>query len=226
MWRDAEQVIHVAGILDRPEAEMLIECGVKWLGLPLVLDYHREDLSADEAAAIVSALSHRAHFLLITYLDSAAEVITLCRRLNVNCVQLHGDIDATEVAELRRWWPGLRVIKSLIVHGNNIRALTSEMVQFSPWVDAFITDTFDPSTGARGATGKTHDWAISRRLVELSPKPIVLAGGLDPDNVFDAVKTVRPSGVDVHTGIEGPGGRKHRDLTRRFVSEARRAFVD
>lgn len=216
--------IHVAGIMDRVEAEMLIECGVTSLGFPLVLGYHREDLSAGEAAAIIAALGHRADFFLITYLDTAASVIALCRRLGVNCVQLHGDIAAGELEGLRRSWPGLRVIKSLIVQGDNLVALADDVGRYSTLVDAFITDTFDPSTGARGATGKTHDWWISRRLVELSPKPVILAGGLDADNVFEAVQAVRPAGVDVHTGLEGANGRKRRDLTRRFVDEARRAF--
>jgi phosphoribosylanthranilate isomerase len=51
----------------------------------------------------------------------------------------------------------------------------------------FITDTFDPSTGASGATGKTHDWDISKSLVQLSPKPVILAGGLNAENVYEAI---------------------------------------
>jgi len=92
-------------------------------------------------------------------------------------------------------------------------------------VDAFITDTFDPATGASGATGKTHDWTVSRRLVERSPKPVILAGGLTPGNVRNAIRKVRPAGVDVHTGVEGSDGRKRRDLVRTFVAEARAGFA-
>lgn len=216
--------IHVAGILDRPEAEMLIQCGVSWLGFPLVLGYHREDLSVEEAAAIAAVLGRQANFFLITYLDTAVSVIELCRRLGVECVQLHGPIETDEMERLRQAWPDLRVIKSLVVSGDNLDDLSREVMNLAPLVDAFITDTFDSATGACGATGKTHDWAISRRLVELSPKPVILAGGLTADNVFDAVRAVRPAGVDVHTGIEGPDGRKHPDLARRFVCEAHRAF--
>lgn len=216
--------IHVAGIIDRAEAEMLIQAGVTWLGFPLVLGYHREDLSVEAAAAIVAALGGQANFFLITYLDTAASIIALCRRLCVDCVQLHGRIETDEIDKLRRSWPGLRIIKSLVVSGDNLGDLRLEVVRFASLVDAFITDTYDPQTGACGATGKTHDWSISRRLVELSPKPVILAGGLTADNVFDAVMSVRPAGVDVHTGIEGPDGRKRADLTQRFISEARRAY--
>lgn len=216
--------VHVAGILDRPEAEMLIQAGANWLGFPLVLGYHREDLSVEEAAAIVATLGRQANFFLITYLDTADSIIALCRRLGVECVQLHGPIESDEMDKLRRSWPGLRIIKSLVVSGDNLDDLRMEVVRYAPLVDAFITDTYDPLTGACGATGKTHDWAVSRRLVEESPKPVILAGGLTTDNVFDAIRSVRPAGVDVHTGIEGPDGRKRADLARRFVSEARRAY--
>ena len=99
------------------------------------------------------------------------------------------------------------------------------MERFAPLVDAFITHTLATTPGPSGATGKTHDWAISRRLVQASPKPVILAGGLNPGNVGAATRAVRPAGVDVHTGIEGENGRKRRDLTLRFVAEARAAFA-
>jgi phosphoribosylanthranilate isomerase len=219
-------LIHVAGIIDLAEAEMLIDCGVEYLGFPLVLRYHREDLSIEEAAAVVAKLRGRATFFLITYLNTARAVIDLCRRLDVSTVQLHAATEVAELKKLRHTWPQLRIIKSLVVRGDNLDALTDEVNCCASWVDAFITDTFDPITGATGATGKVHDWTVSRRLVALSPKPVILAGGLSGDNVRAAVTAVRPSGVDVHTGIEGADGRKRRDLTERFVAEARAGFAD
>jgi len=77
-----------------------------------------------------------------------------------------------------------------------------------------ITDTFAPETGAAGATGRTHDWSVSRRLVELSERPVLLAGGLTAENVRRAILEVRLAGVDVHTGVENAAGRKSRDKTR------------
>jgi phosphoribosylanthranilate isomerase len=146
--------------------------------------------------------------------------------LGVEMVQLHGDIAVDELKRLREVEPGWRIIKSLVVTGDNIGALLDDVDRLAPWVDAFITDTFDPATGARGATGKTHDWAVSRKLVEISPKPVILAGGLNPANVREAIRMVRPAGVDVHTGIEGADGRKRRDLTERFVTEAKTGLAE
>jgi phosphoribosylanthranilate isomerase len=93
-------------------------------------------------------------------------------------------------------------------------------------VDAFITDTFDPVGGASGATGRTYDWQVCRRLVERSPRPVVLAGGLTADNVADAIREVGPAGVDGHTGVEDAAGRKCADKVRRFGDAARAAFAE
>ena len=72
---------------------------------------------------------------------------------------------------------------------------------------------------------KTHDWDISRKIVEISPVPVILAGGLSADNVRAAIAAVHPAGVDVHTGIETEDGRKSPELSRRFVGEACAAFA-
>jgi len=116
--------------------------------------------------------------------------------------------------------PQLRIIKSLIVRGSNTDTLIDEVRRYEACVDSFIIDTSDPVTGASGATGRVHDWEISRRLVASSARPLILAGGLNAGNVRQAIRTVRPAGVDVHTGIEGRDGRKRYDLTRCFVEEA------
>ncbi len=121
--------------------------------------------------------------------------------------------------------PDIEIIKSLIVHQNNQSELEKTLDELTPWVDAFITDTFDPTTGASGATGKTHDWNVSKRLIEMSIKPIILAGGLNPENVKRAILATHPAGVDVHTGIENPDGRKSYNLTKKFIEEARMGFT-
>jgi phosphoribosylanthranilate isomerase len=189
-----EKFIHVAGITDLAEAEMLVECGVSFLGFPCARDGHREDLTVDEAAAIVATMRSRATFFLITYLNRARAIRDLCRRLDVSMVQLHAGTDVADLRRLRDEWPRLRIVKSLIVRRDNRDELTNEVKQFSPWIDAFLTDTYDPATGASGATGKTHDWSVSRWLVELSPRPVILAGGLNSGNVRAAIAAVRPAG--------------------------------
>lgn len=217
-------VIQVAGVMDAQEARLLVEEGVFHIGFPLRLPVHKEDLSDEEAERIIRTLQPPASGFLITYLREAEDILKLSRRLGVRTVQLHGEVSPEETARLKFLAPELSIIKSLIIKRDNLPRLMGLLDAFSRHVDAFITDTFDPSTGACGATGMTHDWGISRSLVLHSPRPVILAGGLNPHNVYEAVLKVRPAGVDVHTGVEGLDGRKDRGLVRAFVRAARNAF--
>lgn len=218
-------LVQIAGVIDRAEAEMLIAEGVDFLGFPLRLTVNKEDLSEEEAAAVIRSFAGRARGVLITYLSRADDIVAFCRQLGVSIVQLHGAIAPAELADLRRLAPDLSVLKSLVVRAGNEAALRQLVADTAPYVDAYITDTFNPATGQEGATGLTHDWSISRRLVELSPRPVVLAGGLRPENVAAAIRAVRPAGVDSHTGVEGPDGRKDPAKVRAFVQNARAAFA-
>ena len=219
-----ENIIQIAGVIDAAEAQMLRQCGVRYLGFPLRLPVHREDLTEEKAAAIIKSLAPPVFGVLITYLSGASEIAAFCHALGARIVQVHGDIDRDELKRLKTLDPNLTVIKSLVVGMRNDKALEAMLRELLPFVDAFITDTFDPKTGASGATGKTHDWRVSRRLVELADRPIILAGGLTPENVKSAILEVRPAGVDSHTGVEDSTGRKSREKVRKFLSEAYGAF--
>jgi phosphoribosylanthranilate isomerase len=219
-----QNLIQIAGVIDAAEAQMLQRCGIRYLGFPLRLPVHREDLTEEEAAAIIKSLAPPVFGVLITYLDEASEIAAFCHALGARIVQLHGDIDCDELKRLKTLDPNLTVIKSLVIGMRDNKALEATVSELSPFVDAFITDTFDPKTGASGATGKTHDWRVSRRLVKLTDRPVILAGGLTPENVKQAILEVRPAGVDSHTGVEDSSGRKSREKVRKFVSEAYEAF--
>ena len=216
--------IQIAGVKNLQEAQMLVSSGVDYIGFPFRLVYHKEDLNEDEAAIIIQELPPATQAVLITYLNKGKEIIELSRQLDVRIIQLHGDISHSELRNLKSQHPELQIIKSLIIGKTSEQMIIKEMQTCTDWVDAFLLDTFDPVTGASGATGKVHDWEISRRLVEISNRPIILAGGLTPMNVGQAILTVRPAGVDVHTGVENHNGNKDLQRVKKFVSEARKAF--
>jgi phosphoribosylanthranilate isomerase len=219
-----ENLIQIAGVIDAAEAQMLQQCGVRYLGFPLRLPVHREDLTEEAAAAIIKSLAPPVFGVPITYLYEATEIAAFCHALGARIVQFHGDIDRDELKRLKTLDPNLTVIKSLVIGMRDHKAPEATLRELSPFVDAFITDTFDPKTGASGATGKTHDWRVSRRLVELADRPIILAGGLTAENVKRAILEVRPAGVDSHTGVEDSTGRKSREKVQKFLSEANEAF--
>jgi phosphoribosylanthranilate isomerase len=205
---------------------MLMDLGVDYLGFPLRLPVNKVDMTEEESVEVIKGILPPHKSVLITYLNNNNEIISFCDKLNVKIVQLHGKITVEELIKLKQIRPDIIVIKSLVVYGDNYPELENTVKALSPWVDLYITDTFDPSTGASGATGKTHDWQISRKLVKISPKPVILAGGLNPKNVKQAILETKPAGVDVHTGVESPDGRKDYNLVKAFVSEARQAFTE
>jgi len=219
-----DRLIQIAGVVDEAEASMLQQCGVRYLGFPLRLAVHLEDLTEEAAANIIKGLDPSVNGVLITYLNNAAEIAEFCHSLGVRIVQLHGNIDRNEIKQLKSLDPSLTVIKSLVIGLHDNKTLESMMDELSEHVDAFITDTFDPKTGASGATGITHDWSVSHRLVELSDRPVILAGGLTPENVRKAILVVKPAGVDSHTGVEDAAGRKSRKKVEKFFAEAQAAF--
>ena len=217
-----KDTVQIAGIVDELEARMLVDSGVDLLGIPLGAPVHNENLTERDVARIAGDPACRGRVVLITYLDKAGDILLLCRNLEIGIVQLHGEIKSDEIARLRSMDPELRIVKSLVIGQSDI---ASQMEATGGLVDAFITDTFDEKTGARGATGMTHDWRKSRAIVQRSLLPVMLAGGLNHRNVARAIREVGPAGVDVHTGVEDARDRKVPELVRAFVAQARAAFA-
>lgn len=220
-------LIQVAGVHDIPEAELIAATRANMIGFPLRLGFHQPDCSESVAADIIKTLPPSLLPVVICYCNTARETIELLDILGIKAVQLHGEIPIQEIASLRRMRPDAYLIKSLVIgQQQSDEELLRLVADSQAYVDCYITDTFDPQTGATGATGKTHDWQVSARLARASTRPLILAGGLTPDNVAAAIRTVRPAGVDVHTGVEGPDKRKDAALVQKFVDEARRAFSE
>jgi len=213
--------IQIAGISSLEEALFCESVGVDALGFTVRLPTGvHDDLTEAKARSIVAALPPFVSTVAITYVDNAREAADLCRYLGVSTLQLHGEFPSQELPVLRAALPHLRIIRAVHVTGPEARTRARSLERH---VDAIILDTYDPATGRHGATGRTHDWRLSRTLVEASRVPIILAGGLTPENVAEAIATVRPWAVDVHTGVEHRDGRRSFDRIRAFVAAVRGA---
>ncbi len=213
--------VQVAGISNLADALACEAAGVDAIGFTIGLPTGPHNgLDEAGAAAIVRALPPFVVPVLITYRVTAAEVVPLCRELGLNQVQLHAPAEPAEMLRMREAVPGLKLILAVNVTGEDALAVAAGRAAYA---DAIILDTYDPATGRHGATGKTHDWAISRRIVEQCPRPVILAGGLNPANVAEAIRQVRPWAVDVHTGVENADGSTNHDKIRAFVAAARGA---
>jgi phosphoribosylanthranilate isomerase len=132
-------------------------------------------------------------------------------------VQLHGDPSVPALRELRTLLSPRKIIGKVSVEGE---AALERAREIEPFVDAIVLDTRDRATDRVGGTGMVHDWSISARVASASRVPVILAGGLTPDNVARAIGAVRPWGVDVNSGVETSDGRKDEDRVRRFIAAA------
>ncbi|WP_411967029.1 phosphoribosylanthranilate isomerase [Haloferax sp. YSSS75] len=171
------------------------------------------DVSRERARELFDAAPPFLSTTLVTMPDSVEDARELVRDVEPDVLQLHADFSADELASLRD--EGVRVVP--VVEATAVERARA----VAPAVDGILVDT--PSESGAGGTGQTHDWEASRALVEAVDVPVILAGGLTPDNVAAAIRAVGPDSVDVASGVEATGGVKDHDAVRAFVAEARDA---
>jgi phosphoribosylanthranilate isomerase len=129
-------------------------------------------------------------------------------------------LDPESVASLRELLAPVQLMTTIPVRGPKALKTASKMATCS---DYLLLDTAHPTTGVVGATGHIHDWSLSSTIVESVDVPVVLAGGLGPDNIADAIDRVHPAGVDSETRTSRHDDRRRKDLdaVRRFIETAR-----
>lgn len=159
-----------------------------------------EPLIAEIAAAVPPGVAS----VLLTSRQSAAGIAEQQRSLRVTAVQLCDRLPAGEHAKLREALPQVALIQ--VVHVTGEEAV-DEALGVAPLVDALLLDSGNQGLAVKelGGTGRRHDWRVSRRIREAAAVPVILAGGLRPDNVAEAIATVRPFAVDVCTGVRTDG---------------------
>lgn len=203
------------------EAWLAIGHGVHAIGLVSTMPTSNgvipDDLIREIAAAVPPGVSS---FLLTSRTDPDG-IVDHQRSTGVNTLQLVDRIAPATLQKLRAALPGISLVQ--VVHVNGPEAV-SEAESYAGLVDALLLDSGTPDARARslGGTGRTHNWELSRLIVEASECPVFLAGGLSPKNVREAIDIVRPFGVDVCSGLR-PYGRLDPALLGDFVSEVQAA---
>jgi phosphoribosylanthranilate isomerase len=182
------------------EANLAIHYGASALGLvsempsgPGILS---EGLIAQVASMVPPAVSS---FLLTSKVDTWG-IIAQQRRLGVNTIQICDRLQNGTYDDLRQALPGIAIVQVIHVIGSEA---IEEAYSVAPYVQGLLLDSGDQSLAIKelGGTGRVHDWEISRQIRELVNVPVFLAGGLNPDNVLDAIQQVQPFGVDVCNGV-------------------------
>ena len=160
---------------------------------------------ADEMIAAIAKEIHPpiASFLL-TSEQSATRINDHIKRVNTNTVQIVDELTEGKYDEIRSAFPHLRIVQVIHVTGEES---IQQALQLHKYVDALLLDSGEPKAKIKtlGGTGNTHDWAISRKLVQEVSVPVFLAGGLHAGNVKEAIEIVQPFAVDVCSGVRTDG---------------------
>ncbi|HEX6041708.1 phosphoribosylanthranilate isomerase [Longimicrobium sp.] len=212
--------VKVCGLTRRDDAETAVDAGAAYLGAILAPGYRRT-VTADAAGVIFRSLQATP---VGVFVDAGEdEILAAARTAGIRVVQLHGN-ETPELADRVRS-AGYQAWKAVRVrHADDVAAA---LARYAGAVDALLLDGYDPS--AAGGTGTRFDWAaVAARLGALPDGlRLIAAGGLRPDNVAEAVRTLRPHAVDVSSGVEQAPGVKDPASVRAFVRAVRdSSFVD
>jgi len=157
-------------------------------------------LADTDIAPIASAAPANVVTVLLTSRTEPAAIVDHVRETGVRAVQLVQSVPATVRWAVKRALPGVPILQVVHVEGPESLA---EAEASAVGADFLLLDSGRPAaaTPELGGTGRTHDWSLSADIVARAPLPVFLAGGLRPENVDEAISSVRPAGVDLCSGI-------------------------
>jgi phosphoribosylanthranilate isomerase len=211
--RDGRLLVKICGITSAGDAALAVEAGADAIGFVFWPRSPRH-VSEEHAAAIAREIPE-AVLRVGVFVDASAEEMTrLTEAVGLDVLQLHGEEPPSAIAALPR--PALKAVRV----GDGFSR--DEALRYAASAAGILVDTRLP--GERGGTGVPFDWSLVKGLAERVPF-LMLAGGLAPSNVAEAVRAVRPHAVDVSSGVESAPGRKDAEKVRAFVDAARSAVV-
>lgn len=201
--------VKICGITREVDREVAVDAGVDALGVivDVSVDTPRE-IGADVAADLVAGLPPFVTGVLVTMPESVQEALAVQERVGADAMQVHDTLSPTHVGGLRE-----RSDADVIA-----AAGPDEAAAYADAADAVLVDSIEDGAGG---TGRTHDWERTDELVADLDTPVILAGGLTPENVQSAIETVGPYAVDTASGVEDGGGVKDHDAVREFVRATR-----
>lgn len=216
--------IKVCCIASLREARFAIQAGADALGLVGEMPSGPGSIDDRLISEIAAGAPPPISTFLLTAETTADGIATHVRRTAPSTVQVVSHIAPAEAARLAELIPGVRRVQVIHVEGADALSLISI---YAPHVHAFLLDSGRPGaeTPELGGTGRTHDWAVSADFVRASPLPVFLAGGLNAGNVADAIRQVRPFGLDLCSGVRTAGDLDEGKLIA-FVQAAREADTE
>jgi phosphoribosylanthranilate isomerase len=215
-------IIQIYAFTDPKTAVKAANMGVNHIGFVAgKYDEVPAELTFKEAREIVNALPPQATPVALTMAVDLDEIVRMVEAVRPHIVHVSSDIDLVNIEMMRDLHERLagqaRLMKAIPVENESSIGLAQEYAAVS---DLLLLDTKHADFPGVGATGLTHDWSVSRRIVESVGIPVIMAGGLTPANVGAAMREIKPWAVDSNTSTNAEGSNVIKDLARI------RAFVD
>lgn len=209
--------VKICGITRVEDLYASMAAGADFVGFIVDVPSSPRNLVIKEAEDLIKATPSSLMKVVVTVFKSVERLLELYSRLNPDFIQVHSIPRGHE--QIREIAMRIPMIRAVSVSRD---LPLEEVLQETETFRAILVDSYSP--GKYGGTGVTHDWNISRRIRDLIyPKPLILAGGLTPENVCDAILRVKPFAVDVSSGVESKPGVKDKEKIMSFIREVRRA---
>lgn len=186
------------------EAKLAIKYGASALGLVSAMPSGPGPISEELIAEIVIHIPDGIASFLLTSKQDAESIVAQQRKTKANTLQLVDSVSVEVYNILRKELPKISIVQ--VIHVID-ESSVDEAKSVAPFVDMILLDSGNPKLAIKelGGTGRTHDWSLSRKIVELINKPVFLAGGLNAENVREAIKFVQPYGLDLCSGARVNG---------------------
>lgn len=201
--------VKVCGIMNELDLNCAIAGGADAVGFIVEVEGSRHRISAVDARELIERVPVFTKSVAVIAPNCPEEAVLLAKKTGADLLQVHGTLEPEEIRELKK-----RVDQKVIA------AVPPgiEAHRMAGAADAILLDTL--KNGKLGGTGAVHDWSVSAILARDLRVPVILAGGLNPSNVGEAIRTVKPYAVDVSSGVEN-AGRKEQKKVESFVREVR-----
>lgn len=186
------------------EMKLAVKYGASAIGLVAEMPSGPGVISDELIEEIATQTPPGISTFLLTSRQTVNGIIEHQKRCKTNTIQIVDRLIEGTHKELKKALPGISIVQ--VIHVNNESSI-EEAITVSENVDAILLDSGNQKLDVKvlGGTGKTHDWSLSKKIVESISKPVFLAGGLNPNNVKDAVNTVNPFGIDLCSGVRTNG---------------------
>lgn len=186
------------------EAKLALRYGADAIGLVGAMPSGPGVIADERISQIAAAVAVSTDSFLLTSETSAEAVIAHHRRTGTTTIQLVDHVPRSEIRKIRAALPKVKLVQ--VIHVRNQRSLF-EAISIANEADALLLDSGNPDLDVKqlGGTGNTHNWLISKRIVQAVDVPVYLAGGLNAANVHEAIHTVHPYGIDVCSGLRTNG---------------------